>query len=155
MKKFLFLIIILLSLNSIQYGQDVFRTGKNGINLGGGFRNLGIQAFGANLSYEHSFYKMKDIGYLAAGLSGEVIFSEGALSPIASLRFIYHAGFYRSRVLDVYAGLGGCIAPKEEYMLHPDIFVGFRYLPKHSKIGFFGEASYYGTNLKLGVCYVF
>jgi hypothetical protein len=155
MKKMIVTVVIMIALHSINFGQDVFRTGKNGIHLGGGYRNLGIAAFGADLSFERSIYKIPDIGYLGIGINGEVIFSESELTPIGSLRAIYHAGFYRSRVLDVYSGLGICIAPTVKPVVIPDIFIGFRYLPKHSKIGFFGEAAYYGTNLKLGVCFIF
>jgi hypothetical protein len=154
MKKIKLVIVILFALNCSVLGQDVFRTGKNCIHLGGGFRSIGIDTYGANLSYERSVYEIPYIGYIGVELMGEVLFPESEISPIATLRAIYHAGFFRTKVLDIYSGLGVAFAPSERSLVHPDIFLGFRFLPKHSKVGFFAEGAYYGSNVRAGVCFL-
>jgi len=154
MKKIKLAIVILFALNCSVFGQDVFRTGKNCIQLGGGFRSIGIYTYGANLSYERSVYKIPNIGYIGVELMGEVLFPDAEISPIATLRAVYHAGYFRTKVLDIYSGLGVAIAPSEPSLVHPDLFLGLRFLPKHSKVGFFAEGAYYGANVKAGVCFL-
>ncbi len=152
MKKCLIIpVVIFFSINN-GFAQDVFRTGKTAIHIGGGFRSIGIDTYGANLSIERSVYKIPYIGYIGVDLTGEVLFPEGNISPIATLRAAYHAGFFRTKVLDIYSGLGVSFAPKERYLIHPDLFLGFRFVPKHSKVGFFAEGAYYGANVKAGLC---
>jgi hypothetical protein len=154
MKKMIFFIGVLISLSSSAFSQDVFRTGKNCFHLGGGFKSIGIMTYGANVSFERSFYKIPDIGYIGVELMGEVLFPDREISPIASLRAVYHAGFFRTKVFDIYSGLGVAFAFSEPTLIHPDLFLGFRYLPKHSKIGFFVEGAYYGANVKAGVSFL-
>ncbi len=154
MKKTVFLLVVLLSLSVSLFSQDVFRTGKNCIHLGGGFRSIGIETYGANLSYERSVYEIPNIGYIGVELMGEVLFPENEISPIATLRAVYHAGFFRTKVLDIYSGLGVAFALSEPSLVHPDLFLGFRFLPKHSKVGFFAEGAYYGSNVRAGVCFL-
>ncbi len=154
------LISILLLLFQFSFGQDVFRKGKTGINIGAGYRALGDVAIGGNFSIERSVYEIKRFGYVGIDLTTDVLRTiEGEeIIPSGTFRTLYHAGFFRTNVLDIYSGLGVAIAKKnteKSTLLHPDIFLGFRVkFSKKSKLGFFGEFGYYAANYKAGLCFI-
>ena len=161
-KKILLLGLFVLTIQ-FSFGQDVFRLKKTGIDIGAGFRTIGNAAYGGNFRLERSVSKIRRIGYLGLGLNGDLLIPiEGSMTgqmiPSATFRVSYHAGFFRTKVLDVYSGVGLAIAKKETpaaHLIHPDIFLGFRSkFSRTSKAGFFAELSYFAANYKLGLCFI-
>ncbi|MCF6366980.1 MAG: hypothetical protein L3J35_12365 [Bacteroidales bacterium] len=155
LKKTLLLGLILVTIQ-LSFGQDVFRKSKNGINIGGGYRTIGVDAYGGNFSFERSVYEIKHFGYVGVALSSDILVTEKII-PSATLRVAYHAGFFRTKVLDIYAGTGLAFADKEtskSTYINPDAFLGFRYVFRHSNFGLFSEMSLYGANYRAGICFV-
>ena len=155
LRKTLLLGLVLLLVQT-SFGQDVFRKGKTGINIGGGYRMLGVPALGGNLSLERSVFKSKELGYIGLGLNSDVLFTDEII-PSATLRIILHPNFFRTKTWDIYTGAGLAFAQRETTdgtYLYPDIFLGFRYMVKKRKFGLFSELSLYGANLKAGICFV-
>lgn len=155
LRKTLLLGLVLLLVQT-SFGQDVFRKGKTGINIGAGYRMLGVPAYGGNLSLERSVFKSKKLGYIGLALNSDVLFTDEII-PSAALRMILHPGFFRTKIWDVYTGAGLVFAQNEtdeSLALYPDIFMGFRHMFKKSKLGLFSELSLYGANLKAGICFV-
>jgi hypothetical protein len=154
MLKNVLAVILILFTVQFSFSQDVFRKGNNALHLGGGYRTIGLEAYGANFSYERSVFQIRKLGYIGVGLTSDLLFLESDIDASGTLRIIYHAGFFRTKVLDIYSGVGVATAPTEKYLFHPDIFLGFRYVFKNSNFGFFSEMGYYASNYKLGVCVV-
>jgi len=161
-KKILLLGLFVLTIQ-FSFGQDVFRKGKTGIDIGGGFRTIGNSAYGGNFRIERSVSKIMRIGYLGIGVNGDLLIPIegdmiGKIIPSATLRATYHAGFFRTKVLDVYSGVGIAASKKEtpvSYLFHPDIFLGFRTkFSKSGKVGFFAELGYFAANYKAGLCFI-
>lgn len=161
-KKVLLFSLLILTIQ-FSFGQDVFRIGKTGIDIGGGFRTIGNAAYGGNLRFERSVSKIGRIGYLGLGLNGDLLIPIegdmiGEMIPSATFRAAYHAGFFRTKVLDIYSGVGLAIAKRETpaaHLFHPDIFLGFRSkFSRSRKAGFFAELSYFGANYKAGIFFI-
>jgi len=154
------IIIFSLLVFTIQFsfGQNVFRKGKTGINLGGGIRTIGIFSYGGNLSLERSIYKINNTGDIGVGLNGEILFVNGIRIESGSMRVAYHTSFFRNRFFDLYSGIGVAISKKETQvssLFYPDAFLGFRYkFKRKGKIGLFGELEYFGANFKAGICFI-
>ncbi len=153
-KKTLLFAILFFTLQ-ISFGQDVFRKGKNAVSFGGGYKILGTGAPAVNASYERSLSTIRDIGYLGAGLYAVMLFVEDEISPVITARTAFHFGTYRTKHVDVYAGLGVAFVPMEDTHFFPDVFVGSRFkLNKKKKFGLFTEVGYYATNIRVGVCWI-
>jgi len=167
LKKTLLLGLILVTVQ-LSFGQDVFRKGKNGINIGGGVRLIGANAYGGNFNFERSVYEIKHFGYIGIGLNAGVLYTDAAINeddvlgtdeiiPSGTLRIAYHAGFFRTKVLDVYAGTGLAFADKKSgksTYINPDAFLGFRYVFRQSNFGLFSEMSLYDANFRAGISFV-
>jgi len=158
MIKKILLFGLLILIIQFSFGQDVFRLKKTGINIGGGIRTIGVSTYGGNFAIERSVSKVGRIGYLGVSIDGEVLVPNGVIIPSATLRTTYHAGFFRTKILDVYSGVGLAIAKKETpaaHLFHPDIFLGFRSkFSRTSKAGFFLELGYFAANYKAGICFI-
>lgn len=161
-KKILLFGFLIFSIH-FSFGQDVFRKGKIGIDIGGGFRTIGNAAYGGNFRIERSVSKLMRIGYIGIGVNGDLLIPIegdmlGKMIPSATVRTTYHAGFFRTKILDVYSGVGIAIAKKEtpvSYLVHPDIFLGFRSkFSRNSKAGFFLELGYFAANYKAGFSFI-
>ncbi len=162
-KKIILFISLFVFIIHFSSAQDVFRKGKTGINIGGGLRTIGEAAYGGNFSLERSVHRITRLGYIGIALNGDVLVPiEGAMTgeivPSATFRTIYHAGFFRTKVLDVYSGVGIAIAKKETseaQLFHPDIFLGFRSkFSRTSKVAFFAELGYFAANYKVGLSFI-
>jgi len=140
---------------SIVSGQNVFLKGKNAFTIGGGYRTIGTEVPSVNASFEHSFKTFRDIGHLAAGLYADVLMKEDTISPVGTLRGSFHLGFFRTKIMDPYFGVGLAVAPVEKTLFHPDAYVGCRFkLNRKKRFGLFTEVGYYGANLRLGACWI-
>lgn len=156
MVKKTFLLSLILLTVQFSFGQDVFRKGNTGINIGGGYRTIGVEAYGGNIGIERSVYKIYGLGYIGVGLNSDILVADKII-PSGTFRVAYHAGFFRTKVLDIYAGGGIAFAQKESpesTLFNPDAFLGFRYKIKKSNFGFFSEMSLYGANYKVGICFI-
>ncbi len=152
-KKILISVIFLFTFHFL-FGQYVFMKKCTGIDIGGGFRTLGIDAAGATFNIEHGVYFKRKIGTFAVGLHANVIFPKNSdLESSVALRGIYHIGLFRTDIVDLYTGIG--IVREFDNPLqffYPDTFVGARFkFDKHSKFAVFTEAALYGTNLNAGL----
>ncbi|NPA67433.1 MAG: hypothetical protein GXO50_02370 [Chlorobi bacterium] len=158
-KKTLILGLILLSAH-FTFGQYVFMKKYTGIDIGAGYRTIGIGIAGpgVTLNVERGFMQIRRVGALAAGLRTNLIFpADSDMEPSVTLRGTYHLGLFRTKTVDLYTGVGIAVDTEDGDHFHPDTFVGARFkLDRHtkSKFALFSEVSYYGTNYNAGISWI-
>ncbi len=156
-KKTLFLVSFLFSVH-FMFGQYVFMKKYTGIDLGAGYRTIGIgvQGPGVNFNIERGFMQIRQVGAIAAGLRANAVFplSQNKIEPSLTLRGTWHVGLFRTKIVDLYTGSGIAFDLEKGHHFHPDGFVGARYkFNNHtkSKAALFTELAYYGTNYNIGL----
>jgi hypothetical protein len=151
-RKTLVFAIFLFSVHVV-FGQYVFMKNYTGIDLGAGYRTIGIEAPGATLNIERGLVQIKKKGAIAAGIRANIIFpADRDIEPSVTLRGTYHVGLFRTKIVDLYTGIGVAFDLEEGHHFHPDTFAGARFkFDKHSKFGVFTEIAYYGTNFNAGI----
>ena len=156
-KKTLILVSFLFSVQ-FMFGQYVFMKKYTGIDLGAGYRTigLGVQGPGVHFNIERGLVQIRKVGSLAAGLRANAVFPLGKdiVEPSLTLRGTYHVGLFRTKIVDLYTGAGVAFDLEQGHHVHPDTFVGARYkFDNHtkSKAALFTEVSYYGTNYNIGL----
>ncbi len=153
-KKALILVSLLFSVHLV-FGQYVFMKKYTGIDIGVGYRTIGTDKPGITFNIERGIKQIPRVGAIAVGLRANVLFDidgNDDPEPSATLRTTYHLGLFRTKIVDLYTGIGVAFDLEEGHHIHPDTFVGARYkFDKHSKFAFFTEIAYYGTNYNAGL----
>ncbi len=153
-KKTLILVSLLFSVQ-FMFGQYVFLKNYTGIDIGGGLRTIGIDAPGVTFNIERGVVQIARVGAIAVGARANVIFpKESDIEPSITLRTTYHIGLFRTKIVDLYTGVGVAVDLEAGHHFHPDTYVGARYkFNRHSKYkyAFFTEIAYYGTNYNMGL----
>ena len=152
-KKALILVSLLFSVHFV-FGQYVFMKKYTGIDIGAGYRTIGDDKPGVTVNIERGILQIRRVGAIAVGLRTNVLFDiagDDDLESSATLRTTYHVGLFRTKIVDLYTGVGFAFDFTDNG-IHPDTFVGARYkFDKHSKFAFFTEVAYYGTNYNAGL----
>ncbi len=153
-KKILFLVSFIFA-SQFLFGQYVFMKKYTGIDIGGGYRTIGINAPGITFNIERGLVQIRKVGAVAAGVRANVVFPAGEdIEPSLTFRGTYHVGLFRTKIVDLYTGGGIAVDLEEGNHFHPDMFVGARYkFDNHTKsrMALFTEIAYYGTNYNIGL----
>lgn len=180
----LIIVIAALSVNAQSTFNKGDKALNIGIGLGwgyaggyGSFSTFPLPSF--NASFEAGLFDLPNVGVISIGGFGSfrTTWDSGAISgydydytynnTILAARGVFHFGFFDTGAFDLYAGIHSGVrissytytsdfyneSDGDTDFVH-DVFVGARYM-KSSKFGFFAEAGYGISYLKVGLAFKF